>query len=60
MPYKSKAQQGKLHAMADRGEISKAVVKEFDEATDFSKLPARASLKDGAARKHRRRRRRRS
>lgn len=33
MPYVSRAQQGKFHAMEDRGEISHAVVKEFDDAT---------------------------
>lgn len=46
MPYKSKAQQRKFHAMAARGEIPKSTVKKFDEATKkkkggFSKLPAR-------------------
>ena len=41
MPYKSKAQQRKFHAMEQRGEISHKVVKEFDSATDFSHLPER-------------------
>jgi hypothetical protein len=50
MPYKSTAQVGKLHAMADRGEISKSVVHEFDEATKrkkggFASLPARVKKK---------------
>lgn len=41
MPYASKAQQRLFHAKAARGEISKAKVKEFDQATDFSHLPER-------------------
>ena len=46
MPYKSKAQQRKFHAMAARGEISKAKVAEWDAATKakrggFKALPAR-------------------
>lgn len=41
MPYKSKAQQGYMHAAADRGEIKKSVVKEFDQATKgmYASLP---------------------
>jgi hypothetical protein len=44
MPYKSKAQQRKFHAMEARGEISPATVKKFDRATKkkkggFSGLP---------------------
>lgn len=50
MPYKSKVQQGKLHAMADRGEISKSTVKEFDRASKGKKLPARAKRKGRARR----------
>jgi len=34
-----------MHAKANRGEISQSTVKEFDAATDFSKLPERASKK---------------
>lgn len=45
MPFKSVAQQRKLHAMANRSEISKATVHEFDQATDFSKLPAKVAPK---------------
>lgn len=41
MPYKSKAQQRKMHAMAERGQISKKVVAEFDRASKGKKLPAR-------------------
>lgn len=43
MPYKSKAQQRKFHAMLSRGEIKAATVQEFDKATNFKKLPERAS-----------------
>jgi hypothetical protein len=39
MPFKSKAQQRFMHAAAERGEIPKKVVKEFDKSTDFSSLP---------------------
>lgn len=39
MPYKSEAQRKKFHAMAARGQISKAVVREFDKASEGMKLP---------------------
>lgn len=44
VPYVSKLQQRAMHAKASRGEISKKVVKEFDEATKkkpggFKSLP---------------------
>jgi hypothetical protein len=39
MPYKSDAQRKKFHAMEARGEISPAVVKEFDQASKGKKLP---------------------
>ena len=39
MPYKSDAQRRKFHAMAGRGEISRAVVAEWDKATKGKKLP---------------------
>jgi len=44
MPYASKAQQRAMHAKADRGEIPRKVVDEFDAATKgrFDKLPERA------------------
>ena len=45
MPYKSKAQQRKFHAMAARGEISQAKVHEYDQATNFKNLPERAVKK---------------
>lgn len=38
-PYASEAQRGKFHAMEDRGEISHATVKEWDEASKGKKLP---------------------
>jgi hypothetical protein len=42
MPYKSKAQQGFMHAAAARGDISKNVVAEFDKASKGQKnLPQR-------------------
>ena len=45
MPYTSKAQQRAMHAKAERGEIPKKTVKEFDQATDFDKLPERKRKK---------------
>lgn len=42
MPFKSKAQRRKFYAMADRGEISKKKVKEWEDATPKGKkLPER-------------------
>lgn len=43
MPYKSKAQQRKFHAMLERGEIEESTVKEYDEATKgkYGSLPER-------------------
>lgn len=41
MPYKSKAQAAAMHAKADRGEIPRSVVDEFDRASKGKKLPAR-------------------
>lgn len=43
MPFKNKSQQRAMHAKADRGEMSESVVKEFDDATDFKKLPEKKS-----------------
>lgn len=45
MPYKSRAQQKKFHAMEARGEISHSTVKEFDKATNFGSLPDRVRKK---------------
>lgn len=45
MPYKSDAQRKKFHAMAARGEISPATVREFDRASKGTKLPMRVKPK---------------
>lgn len=45
MPYRSKAQRGKFHAMEARGEISSATVREWDKASKGKKLPARVKRK---------------
>lgn len=45
MPYKSKAQQAKFHAMLSEGKISKKVVDEFDKASKGKKLPERITPK---------------
>lgn len=39
MPFKSKAQRRKFYAMANRGEISRGTVKEWEDATKGKKLP---------------------
>lgn len=49
-PYASKAQQRKLHAMAERGEISQAEVARKDKATkkkkgSFKSLPKKVRRK---------------
>jgi len=41
MPFVSRAQARAMHAKAERGEIKKSVVKEFDQDTDFKQLPER-------------------
>lgn len=46
MPYKSKAQQGKLHAMLQEGKISKKVVDKFDkESKNLKNLPKKVKKK---------------
>lgn len=45
MPYKSKAQQRAFHAKEKAGEISPAVVAEFDAASKGKKLPERVKPK---------------
>jgi hypothetical protein len=45
VPYKSKAQMMKFHAMEQRGEISRKTVREFDEASRGKKLPQRVKKK---------------
>jgi hypothetical protein len=42
MPYKSDAQRKAMHAKADAGEISKAVIQEMDQKSKGMKLPAKA------------------
>ena len=42
MPYASRAQQRKFHAMEDRGEMGHATVREFDQASKGRKLPERS------------------
>ena len=39
MPYKSDAQRKKFHVMEEKGEMSKKVVNEFDQASKGMKLP---------------------
>lgn len=53
MPYRSKAQQRKFHAMLSKGEISAATVKEYDQSThNYGNLPERVGGKSvRAARK---------
>lgn len=41
MPYKSDAQRRKFHALLARGEISKATVDEYDQASKGMDLPER-------------------
>lgn len=41
MPFKSKAQRRKFHAMASRGEISQETVKKWESHTKKKKLPER-------------------
>ena len=47
MPYKSKRQQRKFHAMLSRGEISPKVVAEYDSATKghYQDLPEHVPAK---------------
>src|SRR5260221_3851086 len=48
MPYKSRAQQGYMHAAAARGELSKNTVHEFDEKTKghYQDLPEHVKKAD--------------
>ena len=39
MPYKSDRQRRYMHAAAERGEIKKSVVEEFDRASKGKRLP---------------------
>ena len=45
MPFKSKAQRRKFYAMAERGEISKATVAEYEKKTGKKRLPERVRKK---------------
>lgn len=45
MPYRSAAQQRFFHAMAAKGRIPMATVREWDAATDFASLPERVRPK---------------
>jgi len=47
MPFTSEAQRRKFYAMAERGEISKSTVKEYESKTKGS-LPERVSAKEKA------------
>lgn len=44
MPFRSAAQRRKFYAMAERGEISKSKVKEYEDATKGD-LPERVRAK---------------
>jgi hypothetical protein len=49
MPFKSQAQRAKFYSMAEKGEISHATVKEWEDATPKSKpLPKRIGPKKPA------------
>ena len=39
MPFKSKAQQGKMHILEEEGKIAPSVIKEFDKESKGKKLP---------------------
>lgn len=45
MPYASNAQRRYFHAAENRGEISPATVKEFDNASKGKKLPEKVKTK---------------
>ena len=47
MPYKSDAQRRKFHSLLNQGEISKAVVDEWDRSSKGKKLPERITPKKG-------------
>jgi hypothetical protein len=48
-PYVSEAQRGKFHAMADRGEISRATVEHWDKASKGKKLPEHVKKEEKGA-----------
>ncbi len=50
MPFKSRAQQGYMHAASERGDLPESVVNKFDRATShkqFERLPGHAKHADG-------------
>jgi len=51
MPAVSKAQAGKIAAMYQRGEISRATMEDFLKGVKVSKLPARKTPKGKRGRK---------
>ncbi len=57
MPYKSRAQARKFHAMEKRGEIDPATVREFDRATNFDRLPEKVRPKRGTPKRSAKKRR---
>ena len=47
MPFKSKTQRRKFYAMAQRGEIPRETVREWERKTDNRKLPERVNKRKG-------------
>ena len=45
MPYKSVKQAHKFHQLLKEGKISAKIVREYDKATDFSRLPQKVKKK---------------
>jgi hypothetical protein len=52
VPYKSRAQQRKFHAMAKEGELPETTVQEFDEESKGMELPERVSEKETTIEKY--------
>lgn len=49
MPFKSQAQRRKFYSMAEKGEISHATVKHWEDATHGKSLPERVGRKKESA-----------
>ena len=49
--YKSSKQRSYMHSAADRGDIPRKVVDEFDRESKGKKLPEKAKKKDNPGRK---------
>lgn len=47
MPFKSKSQRRKFYAMAQRGEIPRETVREWERKTGNRKLPERVNRRKG-------------